>query len=123
MKRIGTLLLGLCLAACSIATPLLPASVPASPSVIADKTILDEKAAISVELAYQAWATAVEIAVDAGVLHGERAAQIKAIDNRIYGAVVAVREAYKAGNQTSYTNAVFGAKAAIEQGIAVMKGK
>ncbi len=97
------------------------ANVP-PPVTYADKTILDEKGGIAVELAYQAWRTAVEIAVDTGFLKGAKAARVAEIDRRAYAATLAVQAAYRAGNAARYTAAVTEAKAAIEAGLAVLKG-
>lgn len=103
--------LSLGIAACAGFTA--PAGVPTSPSEAADTTVLDERAALSVELAYKALRLAMETAVDAGALTGERARQAAALDNRAYAAVVAVRTAYRAGNAQSYATAVDEARAAI----------
>ena len=105
----------LTLAACDL-------NPPVSPGQVARRTVLDEQAALGVELAYKAFRTALEVAVDAGVLRGERAAQVAALDNRAYAAVQAVRAAYRAGNAASYTQAVSDARAAINAALAAVKG-
>lgn len=96
--------------------------VPTSPVVVADKTILDEKVGIAVETAYKAFRLAVELAVDSGVLKGDKAAKIAAIDNRAYAFTLATQRAYNAGNSASYISASTEALAAIKDGIAAMKG-
>lgn len=97
-------------------------SIPTSPGQVAEGTVLDERAAIAVELAYKASRTALEIAVDAGLLRGERAAQAAALDNRAYSAVQAARAAYRGANAASYYQAVDEARAAIAAALAAVKG-
>lgn len=118
----------LCLAACATTAP--PASTPAAPSVpatsgpavIADRTLLDEKAMAGVELAYKAMRLAIETAADAGALKGERAGRVAELDRRAYGTVLAVRAAYEAANAESYGAAVDQALAAIERASAAIGG-
>lgn len=98
------------------------ASVPTSPGQVADQTVLDEQAALGVELAYKAFRTALEVAVDAGLLRGQRAAQAATLDNRAYEAVQAARAAYRSGNAASYAQAVTNARAAIDAALAAVKG-
>lgn len=97
----------LALSACATPTVLPP------PVEVADRVILDEQAALGAELAYKAVRTAVELAVDAGVIKGERARQVAALDRRAYSAVRAVRAAYVAGNASSYTAAAVTARSAV----------
>ena len=104
------------LAAC---TPAGLADIPPAPSAVADKTVLDEQGVLAVELAYKAARLAVETAVDAGVIHSERATLFAALDKRAYAAVQAVRTAYAAGNATSYANALVTARSAVEQLLAL----
>ena len=132
IKRLLFPLVALALAACTPATVadrvVTGGAVAADvagvtpPAVYADKTILDEKAGIGVELAYKAWRTAVEIAVDTGFLKGAKAAHVAELDKRAYAATLAVQAAYRAGNADRYATAVGEAKASIEAGIAAMKG-
>lgn len=98
------------------------ASVPTAPVVVADKTVLDERAGIAVETAYKAWRVAVELAVDSGVLKGPLAARIAEIDNRAYTATLAMQAAYKAGNATGYIVAGREANTAIRLGIDAIRG-
>lgn len=105
----------LAIALCTSALPLTACStsiVPA-PVEVSDRVVLDERIAVSVELAYKAARTAVELAVDAGLVKGERAATLAVLDRKAYTAVVAVRAAYKAGNAASYNDAVLQAQVAI----------
>ena len=102
----------LSLASCA---PMLAAmgGLPPSPAAAADQTRLDEQAALSVELAYQAANQAVSFAVDLGFIRGERATRLAAIDRRAYRAVLTARVAYDAGNAASYGAAVVTARAEI----------
>lgn len=88
------------LAGCGLLTGI--ASVPPAPVAVADRTVLDEQAALSVELAYQAATVAVGAAADAGILRGDNALKAAAIDKKAYQAVLKVRAAYDAGNATGY---------------------
>lgn len=108
MRKLLLLAAPLALASCNgLAVP------PVTPGQVADRTVLDEQAALGVELAYKAWRLALETVVDSGLLRGEKAKQVAALDNRAYAAVKAVRSAYQAGNAASYTRAVKDARAAI----------
>jgi hypothetical protein len=93
-----------------------------APATIADRTVLDEKAVLGAELAYQAFRTAAELAVDAGVLKGPRAAQVADLDNRAYQALGLARVAYRTGNAPTYSSALDNARAVIAQGLALVKG-
>lgn len=88
------------------------ASVP-PPATIADQTILDEQTGLSVELAYQAAATAVKTADQAGIIPAAAKLRIAAADRRAYAAVRAVRGAYDAQNAASYATALPIARAAV----------
>lgn len=111
MKRIILAsLAALAISGCGVLSAL---AVPPAPAAVADKTIIDEQAALAVELAYQAASMAVGTAADLGVLKGESATKAAAIDRKAYRAVVAVRAAYDAGNATSYGAAAATARAEI----------
>lgn len=97
--------------------------VPGSPAEVADKTILDEQGALSVELAYKAARTVVEVAVDAGLIKGELASTIARLDRDAYSAVLAVRSAYDAGNATSYSSAIDRARSIISSIIEKVTGR
>jgi hypothetical protein len=103
------LVAGLALALSACAT--LPA--PPAPVTVADRTRLDEQTALSVELAYQAAATAVLTASRAGLVPASARPALAAADRRAFAAVRAVRAAYDAGNATGYAGAVEAARAAI----------
>lgn len=120
MKRFAFALFApLALAACSFAGV---ESVPPNPADVADRTILDERAALGVELAYRAAGIALELAVDAGALRGEHAATAATLERRAYSAVLAVRAAYDTGNATTYANALDKARAAVAAVLAAVKG-
>jgi len=94
-----------------------------TPSSVAQSTVLDEQVAITAELAYKAARTAVEVAVDAGLLKGRRAAAVAAADNRAYAAVQAVRAAYRTGNAASYATAATEAQNAVTAMLSAIKGE
>jgi hypothetical protein len=113
-------LLPLALTACAgLSLP----NVPTSPGAVAETTVLDEQGALGVELAYKAFRTALEVAVDAGVLKGANATKAAALDNRAYAAVGAARAAYRAGNAASYSQAVTEARNAITAALAAIGSK
>lgn len=92
------------------------AALPATPAAAANQTVLDEKGAIGVELAYTAAAKASSLAIRSGVVTDrETIARIGQLNERAYAAVKAVRAAYDAGNATGYLAAFTDAKLAIAQ--------
>lgn len=107
------------LAACTTTGGL---QAPPPPATVANGTILDEQAAQGVELAYSAFRTALEFAVDTGRVKGEAATRAAALDNRAYAATQAVRAAYRAGNSASYLAAAREARAAITAALLAIKG-
>lgn len=111
------------LAACALPGPLSSptASVP-PPAELANRTELDERAALGVELAYSAFVTAAELAVDAGVLRGENATRVAALDARAYQALAVARAAYDTGNAETYSSALLNARTAIAEAVALIKG-
>lgn len=84
-----------------------------TPSTVAEKTTLDEKAGLAVDLAYQAANRAVFFAAKAGFLTPAQKAAAADIDADAYTAVQATRAAYKAGNATTYADAVSAALQAV----------
>jgi hypothetical protein len=116
MRRIIIAAAALALAGCE--TP----QIPASPADAANQTILDERAALGAELAYKAARTAVEVAVDAGIIKGEGAARVAAYDNRAYSALQSARAAYRTANASSYAAALTEAHAAISDMIKLLGG-
>lgn len=115
-KFIAALLLPLALAACGVLDPR-----PAGPVVVADQTVLDERAAVGVELAYKATALTLETAVDAGLLYGEAATKAAELDRKAYAAVTAARKAYEAGNAATYDQAVADAYAAVSLALEALR--
>lgn len=77
-------------------------SLPTSPSNAANATVLDEQLALGVEATYKAARTAMETAVDSGVLHGANATKARTLNTQAYDAVKATRAAYDAGQQDNY---------------------
>lgn len=107
MKR---LLIAACLALAGCATT----AVPVGPAPIANQTVLDEKVAISAELAYTAAVRAAALAIRTGVVSDAATIrQIGELDRKAKAAVGAVRSAYDAGNAASFTAAFAGAQSAI----------
>jgi hypothetical protein len=117
MKKLFLILapLSLALAACA-AVPTVP-----TPVELADKTVLDERAVVGVELAYKAARLAVETGVDAGIIKGPLASNLRALDNTAYRAVQATREAYRTGNAASYDAALLHAQLTISTMVSVME--
>lgn len=97
------------------------AGIPPAPAAVADRSVIDEQAALSVELAYQAAALALSTAADFGALTGERATRAAAIDRAAYRAVLATRAAYDAGNATSYGAAAASARTQIAALLALLE--
>lgn len=110
----------LCLAGCGIASAALGPPENLVPAAAADKTVLDEQVAISVELAYQAAVLTVSTATKAGLVKGATAEKLLAADKKAYQAVLAVRAAYDTGNARSYKEAETAAKNAIRQMVSLI---
>ncbi len=85
-----------------------------APVAAADRTVLDEQAMTSVELAYKAARIAVETGVDAGLIKGAAAARVADLDNRAFLALGVVRGAYRTGNAASYQAALTEVRGAVE---------
>jgi hypothetical protein len=111
--------LALALAGC---VPAELANIPAAPVAVADRTVLDERAALSVELAYSAAGRALELALDAGLVRGQAATTAAAAERRAYAAVLAARAAYDAGNARTYATAIDQARAAVAAVLTATKG-
>lgn len=114
MKRI---LLAACLA---LALPGLSGCSILSPPRTASQTVLDEKLAISAELAFQGAARAVELAVDAGLVHGEKAEQLNELRGRAFNALAVVRAAYAAQNAAQYLAGLAQAKQSIDDMLIIL---
>lgn len=96
----------------SAATVADAAGAPA-PVTIDDKTTLDETALLRLERLYKAARTAVEMAVDAGVIRGALATRIAAADTFAFSKLRLARAAYDTGNAASYAQALREAEPAI----------
>ena len=118
-RYVSFLILSAGLAACG---PLSPPSNILPPSVFAERTVLDEQAALGVELAYQAQALSVRTALRSGLLTGANAAKAAAIDAKAYAALKLVRSAYDAGNAQDYVSALLEARNLVTQSINLLKG-
>lgn len=92
------------------------------PAAVAERTLADEQAAQGAELAYKAFRTALEIAVDTGFLKGAAAARAAELDRRAFAALGVARKAYTTANSTDYLQAVANARAAIDDALASVKG-
>lgn len=105
------------IAACA---PMSTGSLP-PPSEITEHTVLDEKAGLSVELAYQAANLAARTANRAGVLSPSTKARLADLDTAAYNAVLNARMAYDLGNSQSYAEATVKAQGIIRQILALIK--
>jgi hypothetical protein len=90
------------------------------PATVANQTVLDEKLAIGVELAYQAAGQAVLTLNQVRPFSPEMKERVKAADRTAYEAVVAVRAAYAAGNASSYSMAAAQAQSAVAKLLAII---
>lgn len=72
----------------------------------AQRTTLDEQAALGVERAYQAAALTLRTGLRSGLIRGALARKAAAADAKAYQAVRAVRAAYSSGNARSYAAAL-----------------
>lgn len=108
------------LASCGLASAALGPPDNLVPAAAADKTVLDEQVAISVELAYQAAVLTVSTATKAGLVKGATAEKLLAADNKAYQAVLAVRAAYDTGNARTYAEAATAAQNAIRQVVSLI---
>lgn len=122
MKRITLIAAALLLSGCGMTSLLTPPVTPPAPATIADRTRVDEQAALSVELAYQAANLAIRTANSAGALSDANKLRAADLDNRAYKAVLAVRAAYDAGNATNYGAAAAQARQAITDILELVKG-
>lgn len=97
------------------------ASIPTSPAVLANTTVLDEKGLLAVESMYKAEVILIEIGIRSGQVHGALATKVKVLDNKAYLAVLGARAAYATGNSSTYIGALAAAKAAIADLMGVVK--
>lgn len=93
----------------------------AGPGALADSTTLDERGNMTVEIAYQLGAIALKAMLDNDALSDEAATVALQRERDAYRAVLAVRQAYDAGNATTYLPAVLAANDAITALLAALK--
>ncbi len=112
MKRLA-LFLALTLGACAGGiSP--PASIPAAPIDLADKTTLDEATVIAFDQSVTVAANLAELAIRTGAVKGDAALnRVADASRRARAAVIALHAAYDAGNATSYAAAIRSAREAI----------
>jgi hypothetical protein len=116
--------MSLALPACSVAdTAAQVAGLPASPSVVCDKTTMDERGGQLVELGYKLFRTAGELAVDTGKLHGAAATRVRELDNQLFAATKAVQNAYATCNAASYKAAIQNANNVLTDAQAALASK
>lgn len=133
MKKLLVIFASLALCACTalgavstavgVATSAADAAGVAPPVTYANHTTIDEKAGIAIEVAYNAWYRLLELAIDTGFVKPANAAQLAAIDNKAYAATLVAQRAYLAGNASSFKAAETEARAAIREGLALVKGR
>lgn len=109
--------------AVGLGTAVADASGVPPPVTYANHTTVDEKAGIAIETAYNAWWRALDLSIDVGYVTPAKAAAVAAIDNKAYAATLAAQHAYLAGNSSSFKAAEAEARAAIKEGLALVKGK
>lgn len=95
-------------------------SIPSGPAPIANKVVLDEKAAIAVELAYQAAALSLRTGLQTGIIKGEAAANAAKADRAAYAALIALRAIYEAGNAHEYPAALTKAREAVSALVSIV---
>lgn len=123
MKRLTLILIApLALAGCGLNASTVGSAASATadaigvppPVAVADRTVLDEKAAIGAETAYTLAARAAALALRAGIVNDPEAIRrIGALDRQAYAALTGLRAAYRAGNAVAYVQAFNEAKTAI----------
>jgi len=72
-----------------------------APVTYANKTAADEQLAVGAELAYKSWRLAVETGVQSGLIKGQVAGKVAALDKQLYSALSVVESAYETGNSAS----------------------
>lgn len=98
------------------------ASIPTSPSVVANKTVLDEQAGVVAELAYKSFRVGVTTFINAGmpgIADPQKAlvaGRLRTLNNQAYSWLGTIRRAYAASNATSYHEAIGQMYAAIAEG-------
>lgn len=109
------------LASCGITSAL--TGLPSSPAAAANQTKLDEQVGLTVTLAYTAAARAAALAIRVGIVKDAATiAKIGELDGKAYAAVLAVRQAYLAGNSDGYLSAITQAREAATALLAAITG-
>lgn len=86
----------------------------AAPAPLA-QTAIDDQALVAALRTYDLVLTLVDAGVDAGMIKGQRAADVKAALVRVSAGLGAARAALRAGNTASYTEAIAAATTAIAE--------
>ncbi len=108
------LIASLVLSACSVPDAAAHiGGLPSSPSVVCDKSTLDETGGQLVELGYRLFVTAGELGVETGKIKGAAATRVRALDDKLFAATQAVQNAYATCNAASYAAAIENAKAVL----------
>lgn len=94
----------------------------APPSTVADKTVLDEEVGLGLTTAYRGAVALARVANRAKPFSPALKVRVAELDSKAFKAVAAVRTAYEAGNQDSYTAAAKTARGLIDEIIALAGG-
>lgn len=118
MKRLLILApVALALASCNGMT-----DIPTAPGQIAQHTAADEQAMLRAEQAYKLSRTIGELGVDAGLIRGETATRLAALDQRLYQALLAARTAYRGFNSSDLLAAANEVSSLADQIQAIVQG-
>jgi|GEM_PF-7100749 len=109
-------------AAANIAASVADAAGAPAPVSLADRSVRDEQALLALELAYKLARTAGEMGLDAGVIRGQRARDLAALDNRAYLSVTLARSLYTAGNEATWHDALAEANRAVSDILPLLSG-
>ena len=111
----------LTLATCGVSTAPPPANAAPAPSPVVETVMLKgTQALIVAEFAYQGAATAALVATRAGLITGETATAVKAIDAKAFAALEAGKTAHDVATKAAQASAVFEAVGEIR---ALLRGK
>ncbi|WJY18667.1 hypothetical protein QQS45_13860 [Alteriqipengyuania flavescens] len=105
--------------ACLLVVPLMGcasfAASAGSPRSVAERTVLDEQAALTIALAYTGAARAAAVAIEAGLIDDPATlVKIGELDRQAFAAVELTEDAYRAGNAEDYSVALVLAKEAVQ---------
>ena len=116
--------LALLLSGCGMMNTASLPDIPAAPAELADRTKIDEQAALTLTLAYTAAAKGAALAIETGIVSNpDTIRAIGAADQRAYRAVEAAEAAYSAGNAESYAAAIAEARRAITALLSITPGE